>query len=66
VRKSGERRILFDYLTADALLGRFFDPFIFENLPAIDHSTSAVFTKEVEHSDIYPDFRTGTPELEFK
>ena len=48
-----ERQLLFDYLTTDALLGRFFDPFIFENLPAINHSAFAVFTNEVEHCDIY-------------
>ena len=48
-----ERKLLFDYLTTDELLGRFFDPFLFENLPAIQHSPSAVFIREVEHSDIY-------------
>ena len=48
-----ERRLLFDYLTTDALLGRFFDPFIFENLPAINHSVSTVFINEVENCDIY-------------
>jgi ATP-dependent DNA helicase RecG len=31
---SEERRALYEYLLSDALLGRFFDPFIFENLPA--------------------------------
>ena len=30
-----ERQVLYDYLTTDALLGRFFDPFIFENVPAM-------------------------------
>ena len=48
-----ERLILFDYLTTVALLGRFFEPFIFENLPAIDHSTSRDSLKEVEQCDIY-------------
>ena len=47
-----ERQLLFDYLTSDALLGRFFDPFIFENLPAINHSAFTVFTNVVEQCDI--------------
>ncbi len=50
---SEERRLLFDYLATDSLLGRFFDPFIFENLPAVNHAASTVFNKEVEHCDIY-------------
>jgi ATP-dependent DNA helicase RecG len=48
-----ERQVLFDYLMQDALLGKFFEPFIFEKLPAINYSVSSVFIKEVEHCDIY-------------
>jgi len=48
-----ERQVLFDYLTSDALLGRFFDPFIFENVPALSIHPTAVFLKEVESCDIY-------------
>jgi ATP-dependent DNA helicase RecG len=48
-----ERQQLFDYLTTDALLGRFFDPFIFENLPAVNHSVSTVFLREVENCHVY-------------
>ena len=48
-----ERQVLFDYLTQDALLGKFFEPFIFEKLPAINYSASSVFIKEVEQCDIY-------------
>ena len=48
-----ERQILFEYLTSDALLGMFFDPFIFENIPALNASPSTVFLNEVEKSDIY-------------
>jgi hypothetical protein len=48
-----ERQILFDYLTSDALLGKFFDPFIFENLPASNTTPEAIYLNEVEKSDIY-------------
>ncbi len=48
-----ERQILFDYLTSDALLGKFFEPFIFENVPALNDPPTAVFLKEVEICDIY-------------
>ena len=48
-----ERQMLFDYLTADALLGKFFEPFIFENVPAMTVTPAMVFLKEVERCDIY-------------
>lgn len=48
-----ERQMLFDYLTTDALLGIYFEPFIFENVPALNSSPAAVFLSEVEDSDIY-------------
>ncbi|WP_291098296.1 MULTISPECIES: DUF4062 domain-containing protein [unclassified Flavobacterium] len=50
---AGERRILYDYLTSDALLGKFFEPFIFENVPAVNYSATSVFSNEVEHCAIY-------------
>ena len=50
---SEERQVLYDYLTTDALLGRFFEPFLFENVPALNAPPSAVFLNEVENSDIY-------------
>ena len=50
---AGERQMLFSYLTSDALLGLFFEPFIFENLPAANHSVSSVYLKEVEQCDLY-------------
>jgi len=40
-----ERQLLFDYLTSDALLGKFFEPFIFENVPALNAKPSDVFFK---------------------
>ena len=48
-----ERLILCDYMTSDALLGRFFEPFIFENVPAVNYSAVSVYSNEVEHCDIY-------------
>lgn len=48
-----ERKVLFDYLTSDALLGRFFEPFIFENHTAASHSATSVYLHEVEQCDIY-------------
>src|SRR3989339_950540 len=48
-----ERKLLIDYLKSDSLLGMFFVPFIFEQLPATNHSATSVFLKEVERCDIY-------------
>jgi hypothetical protein len=48
-----ERELLCDYLTKDALFGRFFDTFIFENLPAISRRSDMVYLKEVKNCDIY-------------
>ena len=48
-----ERQILYDYLTTDALLGRFFEPFVFENVPAKSRSAGVVYLSEIEQSDIY-------------
>ncbi len=48
-----ERQVLYDYMLIDALLGRFFDPFIFEKLPAADVRTDNAYLNEVQHSDIY-------------
>lgn len=48
-----ERKALHEYLCADPLLGKFFEPFLFELLPAIDQKADAVYLKEVEQSDIY-------------
>ena len=40
-------------MTSDALLGRFFEPFIFENVPAVYCSSVSVYSNEVERCDIY-------------
>lgn len=50
---SQERAILFDYLRQDALLGQFFEPFIFEKVDAVNKSAQSVYLKQVEECDIY-------------
>lgn len=48
-----ERELLAFYLRNDALLGKFFEPFIFEELPAVNQSPQQVYLHEVEQCDIY-------------
>jgi predicted HTH transcriptional regulator len=48
-----ERAALRDYLHADPLLRRFFEVFLFEDLPAADRRADAVYLKEVEACDLY-------------
>ena len=48
-----ERRRLCDYIRQDALLGRFFIPFIFEELPAINISAQEAYLTEAGQCDIY-------------
>lgn len=50
---SEERKALHEYICADPLLGKFFEPFLFELLPALDQRADTVYLKEVECSDIY-------------
>lgn len=45
--------MLFDYLMSDPLLGLFFEPFVFERTPAMEHNVSKVYLEEVDRSDIY-------------
>lgn len=48
-----EREALSDYLRGDPLMRRFFDVFLFEDVPASDHRPDALYLDEVEQSDIY-------------
>ena len=50
---ASERKMLCEYITSDALFGRFFEPFIFENLPASNQSSKKIYLSEVEKCDIY-------------
>lgn len=48
-----ERKRLFDYIREDALLSGFFEPYIFEETPAMDVSASQAYLGEVRNCDIY-------------
>ncbi len=48
-----ERQSLFEYILSDPLLGRFFEPFLFERLPAIDQRADIVYLNEVRQCSIY-------------
>jgi len=48
-----ERKALRDYVQGDPLLRRFFDIFLFEDLPARDQRADDVYLEEVHNSDIY-------------
>lgn len=50
---ASERKRLCDYIRQDALLGRFFIPFIFEELPAINVSAQEAYLTEAGQCDIY-------------
>ena len=45
-----ERQMLFDYLTTDALLGEFFEPFVFENVPAMTVTPVTVLHKQCQRT----------------
>lgn len=48
-----ERKWLCEYIRRDALLGRFFQPFIFEELPAINKSAQQAYLEAAASCDIY-------------
>lgn len=48
-----ERATLRDFLRGDALMRRFFEVFLFEEVPAADRRADAVYLDEVEHCDLY-------------
>ncbi len=48
-----ERQALRDYIHSDALLGKFFEVFLFEEIPAADRRADSVFLEEVSRCDIY-------------
>ena len=48
-----ERAALRDYLRGDPLTRRFFEAFLFEDVPATDRRPDAVYLDEVERCDIY-------------
>lgn len=48
-----ERLVLRDYLCNDPLLRRFFEPVIFEDIPAADRRADAVYLDQVRQCEIY-------------
>ena len=50
---SQERVWICNYIRHDAMLSRFFDPFIFEEMPAVDLSVYQAYLSEVNQCDIY-------------
>ena len=50
---AGERRALRDYIHGDPMLRRFFEVFLFEDLPASDRRADAVYLDEVARCDVY-------------
>ncbi|MDR1591807.1 MAG: DUF4062 domain-containing protein [Prevotellaceae bacterium] len=50
---SQERAWLFDYIRQDALLGQFFEPFIFERNEAKDRSSQNVYLEQVRICEIF-------------
>lgn len=50
---SGERAALRDWLRSDPLMRRFFEPFLFEDVPAADRRADEVYLDEVGRCDVY-------------
>ena len=50
---TAERRALKDYIGGDPLLGRYFEVFLFEDLPAADHRADEVYLGEVDRCSVY-------------
>ena len=48
-----EREALRDYLRGDALMRRFFDVFLFEDVPASDRRPDELYLDEVERCNLY-------------
>lgn len=50
---ANERKALAGYLAGDPMLGRFFDFFLFEEMPAADQRADQCYLDEVDRCDIY-------------
>ena len=48
-----DRKALASYIRKDAILGKFFDVFLFEEVPAQERTASDVYLEEVDRCDIY-------------
>ena len=50
---SAERKALAAFIRSDAILSKFFEVFIFEEVPAQDRPAAGVYLDEVDNCDIY-------------
>lgn len=50
---AAERQALRDYFRDDPLMRRFFELFLFEDVPACDRSADSVYMREVDKADVY-------------
>ena len=50
---AAEREALYNHFCTDALLRDFFEPLLFEKLPAAVHAPDRVYTEEIEQSQVY-------------
>lgn len=48
-----ERKALAEYVRKDAILGRFFEVFLFEEVPAQERKADGVYLTEVDECNIY-------------
>ena len=48
-----ERKALAEYIRKDAILGKFFEVFLFEEVPAQERKAEGVYLSEVDECDIY-------------
>ncbi len=48
-----ERAAIRDYIKTDPLLGIYFEPFLFEDLPALDRKSDELYLNEVDECPIY-------------
>lgn len=50
---AGERQAILDFIRGDALLGQYFEVFLFENLPANNHAPGQLYLSEVDRASVY-------------
>ena len=48
-----ERKLIADYIRQDVLLSIYFEPFLFEELPAQDKSAQIAYLEQAAKSEIY-------------
>lgn len=48
-----ERKLLADYIRQDALFSMYFEPFLFEELPAQDRSAQTAYLEQAANAEVY-------------